>query len=177
VDRVTADGIHSNGEFFAADVIVYATGFRANDLLWPMEIRGRKNASVEEFWSVDGSRAYVAGSMMPGFPNFFILSGPNTAPSNGGGVVNYEEMVTRFALECIERLILDGKSSVEVTQEGFEYYNEHLDRREKLKIYTDPRAQNFFMNRFARSGVMSPFAPSELWWMLREVKDGHLTFS
>jgi 4-hydroxyacetophenone monooxygenase len=177
VDRVTADGIHSNGEFFEADVIVYATGFRANDLLWPMEIRGRENASVEEFWSVDGSRAYVAGSMMPGFPNFFILSGPNTAPSNGGGVVNYEEMVTRFALECIERLILDGKRSVEVTQEGFKHYNDHLDRREKLKIYTDPRAQNFFMNRFARSGVMSPFAPSELWWMLREVKDGHLTFS
>ncbi|CAN5204938.1 NAD(P)/FAD-dependent oxidoreductase [soil metagenome] len=174
VDRITETGIMSNGEEIAVDAIVYATGFRANDLLWPMEIRGRDGVSVQDQWSADGCRAYVSGSMIPGLPNFFMLYGPNTNPANGGGIVNHEEMVTRFALEQIADLILTGKRAVEVTPQGFDRYNAHLDAREKLKIYTDARAQNFFMNQHARSSVMCPFGPSELWNMLRDVAPGEL---
>lgn len=177
IERIVPEGVIVDGQLHEVDVIVYATGFRANDLLWPMEIRGRGGMSVEEFWSRDGCRAYVSGSMIPGLPNFFMLYGPNTNPAHGGGIVNHEEMVTRFALECCAELILAGKRTVEVTEEGFRRYNDHVDRREALKTYTDPRAQNFFMNRYARSSVMCPLGPSELWGMLRNVPQGELHFA
>lgn len=177
VDRITEQGVVVAGQEYAADIIIKATGFRANDLLWPMEIIGRDGRTVEEFWAKDGCRAHVAGSTMPGFPNMFVIYGPNTNPAQGGGIVNHEEMVTRFALECFAKLILDDKKSVEVSGFAFDKYNEQLDRREKLKIYTDDRAQNFFLNKHNRSSVMCPFGPSELWRMLREQSQGDLIFS
>ncbi len=176
VDRITKDGLIANGEHYAADVIVFATGFRANDLLFPMRITGRGGVSVEDLWSKDGCRAHVSGSMIPELPNFFMLYGPNTNPAAGGGIVNHEEMVTRFALECIAKLIIDGKQAVEVTDDAFRLYNEKLDQRERLKIYTDPRAQNFFMNKSGRSSVMCPFGPSELWQMLHDAHRDDLVF-
>jgi 4-hydroxyacetophenone monooxygenase len=177
VERVTSNAVVAGGTEYPADVIVYATGFKANDLLWPMDIRGKAGVSISDIWSLDGCRAYTSGSMIPAFPNFFMLYGPNTNPANGGGIVNHEEMVTRFALECCARLINDGKRTVEVTQAGFDRFNALLDVREKGKIYTDPRAQNFFMNPHGRSSVMCPFAPSELWKMLKPLPDADLTFT
>jgi 4-hydroxyacetophenone monooxygenase len=176
VERITEDGLVANGQLYAADVIVFATGFRANDLLFPMSITGRGGVSVEELWSKDGCRAHVSGSMIPGLPNFFMLYGPNTNPAAGGGIVNHEEMVTRFALECIAKLLVDGKSSVEVTDDAFRLYNDKLDKRERMKIYTDPRAQNFFMNKSGRSSVMCPFGPSETWQMLQDAHREDLVF-
>lgn len=75
--------------------------------------------------------------------------------------------MTRFALERIEQLIVEGKTRVEVTQAGYQRYNAELDRREKHKIYTDSRAHNYYKNKFGRSAAMCPFVPSELWEYLR----------
>ncbi|MEY2927566.1 MAG: hypothetical protein RL367_2043 [Pseudomonadota bacterium] len=177
VERITTNTVVAGGTGYPADVIIYATGFKANDLLWPMAIRGRGGVSIGDIWARDGCRAYASGSMIPAFPNFFMLYGPNTNPANGGGIVNHEEMVTRFALECCARLMGEGKRAVEVTQAGFDRFNALLDVREKGKIYTDPRAQNFFMNPHGRSSVMCPFAPSELWRMLKPLPDADLTFT
>ncbi|MGE4430319.1 MAG: flavin-containing monooxygenase [Sphingobium sp.] len=177
VERIVPEGVVADGKVHPVDIIVYATGFKANDLLWPMEIIGRDGVSVEDFWAEDGCRAYVAGSMMPGFPNFFILYGPNTNPAHGGGIVNHEEMVTRFALEAFAHMILNDEHRVEVKTAAFTRYNAHLDQREALKIYTDGRAQNFFMNRHARSSVMCPFGPAELWRMFRDDGPNDLIFS
>jgi 4-hydroxyacetophenone monooxygenase len=177
VDRLTATGLIVDGKEYPVDVIVCATGFMANNLLYPMEIRGRNGQTVENLWAEDGPRAYVAGSMLPGFPNFFMLYGPNTNPAGGGGIVNHEEMVTRLALECFEKLILENRRSVEVTRAAFARYNREIDQREALKIYTDPRARNFFMNhRFNRSSVMLPLGPSELWNQLRPLRLGDFVF-
>ncbi len=141
VERITEDGLIANGEQYAADVIVFATGFRANDLLFPMRITGRGGVSVEDLWSTDGCRAHVSGSMIPELPHFFMLYGPNTNPAAGGGIVNHQEMVTRFALECIAKLSIDGKQAVEVTDDAFRLYNAKLEQRERLNICTDSPAR------------------------------------
>ncbi|MHA3791118.1 FAD-dependent oxidoreductase [Sphingomonas sp. YL-JM2C] len=177
VEAITEDGVVAGGETYPVDVIVYATGFKANDLLWPMEIVGRDGLSVEQFWAKDGCRAHIAGSMMPGFPNFFILFGPNTNPAHGGGIVNHEEMVTRFAMEAMAHMILGGDRVVDVRRDAFDRYNAYLDEREATKIYTDSRARNFFMNKYARSSVMCPLGPSEMWRMFRDDGPRDIVFS
>ena len=66
--------------------------------------RAATGSGIEELWAKDGARAYL-GTMLPGFPNFFMIYGPNTNPIGGLQVVDMEEMVTRFALQCIGHLI------------------------------------------------------------------------
>lgn len=70
----------SGGVEHDVDVIVYATGFKANECLWPMEVLGRGGRSVHDLWSKDGPRAYL-GAMLPGFPNLFLIYGPNMNPT------------------------------------------------------------------------------------------------
>ena len=54
IERVTPDGNILGGVEHPLDVIVLATGFRANDFLWPMEVRGRDGVQPEELWAKDG---------------------------------------------------------------------------------------------------------------------------
>jgi len=102
--------------------------------------------------------------MIPGFPNFFMVYGPNITPFFSGlGMIEMEELATRFAMQCIEALILDERQSVDVKAEAYAKYNSELDRREKTKAYLDPRVQNAFKNEFGRSAINCPFDVRLMW--------------
>ncbi|MGH3247706.1 MAG: flavin-containing monooxygenase [Trebonia sp.] len=167
IERITPTGVRTiDGADHDVDVLVYATGFRANECLWPMEVTGRGGLSVQDLWSKDGPRAYL-GAMVPGFPNLFMIYGPNMNPYGGLGVVNHQEMVARWLLACVEELIVSGKRSVDVTERAYWRYNDELDARETHKIYKDPRASSYYTNAQGRSAVNCPFPGNEMWHRLR----------
>lgn len=167
IERITPGGVEArDGHEYPADVIVFATGFKANDYLWPMEIRGRDGQQLEQLWAKDGARAYL-GTMLPGFPNFFMVYGPNTNPTGGLNVVDLEEIVTRFALECIRGLVEQDKRAVDVTVDAYWRYNDELDRWEALKTYKDPRVNNYYQNAHGRSAVNCPIDGRKMWGWLR----------
>jgi 4-hydroxyacetophenone monooxygenase len=172
IRRITTTAIEADGDCaYPVDAIVFATGFKANDFLWPMEVRGRGGRRVEELWEKDGARAYL-GTMLPGFPNFFMLYGPNSNTTGGLGIVDVEEMVTRFILGCIAHLVTDENLSVvEVTADAYRRYNDELDRVEATKMYTDPRARNYFTNEHGRSAGNLPFDTRKMWRWLRNPAD------
>jgi 4-hydroxyacetophenone monooxygenase len=167
IQRITPSGLEAaGGDKYPVDVIVYATGFKASDYLWPMDIRGRGGQRLDELWAKDGARAYI-GTMLPGFPNFFMVYGPNTNPQGGLNVVDLEEIVTRFALECIRGLIEQQRSAVDVTLDAYWRYNNELDRLEATKTYKDPRSQNYYQNEHGRSAVNCPIDGRQMWNWLR----------
>jgi 4-hydroxyacetophenone monooxygenase len=167
IERVTPTGIRTaDGVDHQLDVIVYATGFKANECLWPMDVRGRDGRSVQDLWAKDGPRAYI-GTMLPGFPNLFLIYGPNMNPYGGLGVVNHQEFATRFLLECLQELVLTDKRTAEVTEAAYLRYNDELDAREQFKIYKDPRARSYYRNEHGRSAVNCPFPGNEMWHRLR----------
>ncbi|CUU60017.1 4-hydroxyacetophenone monooxygenase [Parafrankia irregularis] len=167
IERITPTGVRTvDGTDHEVDVIVYATGFRANECLWPMDVIGRNGLSVHTLWQKDGPRAYI-GTMLPGFPNLFLIYGPNMNPYGGLGVINHQEMVTRYLLDLAKELILTGKRTVEVTEEAYWRYNDQLDAREKHKIYMDPRANSYYRNDHGRSVTNCPFPGNEMWHRLR----------
>jgi len=175
ISGITRDGIVvSDGTSYDVDIIVFATGFKANDFLWPMEVRGRDGISTDELWEPDGARAYL-GAMLPGFPNFFMVYGPNTNPLGGLQVASMEEMVTRFVLQCIGHLITSGKKSVDVTPDAYWRYNQELDRAESLKIYRDPRVHNYYTNEYGRSAANMPLDVRLTWNWLRNPAGGQAT--
>jgi 4-hydroxyacetophenone monooxygenase len=163
IERITEDGLAlERGGEIPVDIIVYATGFRANDFLWPMEVRGRNGTRLEELWSKDGPRAYL-GAMLPGFPNFFMVYGPNTNNFGGLQIVDFEELVVRFALECVGGLITQDKRTVEVTPEAYWRYNAEVDRCEARMLYSDPRVNTYYRNEHGRSAVNNPIDIRRIW--------------
>jgi 4-hydroxyacetophenone monooxygenase len=172
--EIKPNGIEvQGGSEYPVDVIVYATGFKANDFLWPMEVRGRGGKRVEELWQKDGARAYL-GTMLPGFPNFFMIYGPNTNNFGGLQIVDFEEMVTRFALQCVGGLITQKKRTVDISLEAYWRYNDEVDRAEALMIYKDPRAHNYYKNDSGRSAANNPIDIRKIWTWLRNPLDGRV---
>lgn len=164
IEKITPTGIVAGGIEHEVDAIVYATGFRANEYLWPMEVRGRGGVRIEEMWTRDGPRAYL-GAMVPEFPNLFMCYGPNSNNFGGFTVVDLLELIAQFALRCIAGLIENRKRSVEVTTEGFWQFASILDAAEKPKIYMDPRASNYYQYN-GRSAVNGPIDVRRMWrWM------------
>ncbi len=165
IRRITETGIETvTGEHHEVDVIVYATGFHATDYLFPMTIIGRDGVTIEKTWAEDGARAYL-GCMVPGFPNLWMVYGPNT---NGGmHPASFHEVVGRYALECMEHLIVNDKRAIEVTEDAYWRYNRLVDERNARKVWSDPRAHNYYWTEFGRSAVMCPFYPWEIWHFLR----------
>jgi len=167
IKRIEPAGIEcQDGSKYPVDIIVYATGFKANEFLWPMEIRGRQGKRPEELWEKDGARAYL-GSMLPGFPNLFMVYGPNTNPISGLSLADFEEMETRFALECIRGLIEQQRQAVEPTLDAYWRFNDELDRNEARMMYMDPRVNNYYKNAHGRSSSNCPVDPRLLWGWLR----------
>src|SRR5262249_28417118 len=151
---INAWGIEtSDGTQHDVDVIVYATGFRANDYLFPMTITGRDGRTIEEVWADDGPRAYV-GCMVPGFPNLWTVYGPNT---NGALFPSsLFELVTRYALECMEHLVLHDAREVEVVDDAYRTYNELIDERNRRKAWSG--AKNYYWSDQGRSATMNPLS-------------------
>jgi 4-hydroxyacetophenone monooxygenase len=165
IRRVNAKGIESNdGTQYDVDVIVFATGFHANEYLFPMRVVGRRGMTLEELWREGGARAHRF-SMMPGFPNLWTIYGPNT---NGGLLpASFHELATRYALECIEHLILWDKKRVEPREDAYRRFNQQVDEQNAHRVWSDPRADNYYWSTHSRSAVMCPFNGPEVWRFLR----------
>ena len=72
-----------------ADVLIYGTGFTASDFLMPMRIVGRDGIELHDKWKGD-ARAYL-GVTLPGYPNLFLLYGPNTNIVVNGSITYFSE--------------------------------------------------------------------------------------
>jgi cation diffusion facilitator CzcD-associated flavoprotein CzcO len=113
IESVTAAGIcDATGTERPADVIILATGFASHDFVAPMEIAGRGGRSLAEEWD-EVARAYL-GLSVPGFPNMFLLYGPNT---NGGtgSVVNTLECGIRHVLAALNEMEHSQTSRIEIS--------------------------------------------------------------
>ncbi|MBV1918001.1 MAG: NAD(P)/FAD-dependent oxidoreductase [Sphingomonadaceae bacterium] len=175
IRRINPTGIETmDGRQIDVDVIAYATGFHANEYLFPMEITGRGGQTIEQLWSEGGARAYRT-CMMPGFPNLFAVYGPNT---NGSLLpATFHEMVVGFAIQCMQEVILEEKSSVEVETEPYWDYNRMIDERNNTRVWSDPRVQSYYWSKHGRSATMNPLPGPEMWRLLHEPEYEDLEFT
>ena len=89
IDRIAPAGIvTADGTERAADVLVLATGFRTHGFVAPMEIAGAGGRTLAQAWA-QVPRAYL-GMSVPGFPNLFLLYGPNTNGGTGSVIYTIE---------------------------------------------------------------------------------------
>jgi cation diffusion facilitator CzcD-associated flavoprotein CzcO len=124
IERIEPGGVRTRaGELVATDVIIYATGFHATDFLAPMIITGAGGRSLREEWRA-GARAYL-GVAVSGFPNLFMLYGPNTNLGHNSILVMIEAQVG-YVIDAIRQL--DGRAArrLDVKREVMNAYNDWL---------------------------------------------------
>ncbi|MEV0994804.1 NAD(P)/FAD-dependent oxidoreductase [Nonomuraea sp. NPDC050202] len=120
--RVTPKGIETTEGPYEVDTIVYATGFKSTEFLVPMEVVGREGRSLEERWA-DGAEAYL-GISVPGFPNMFVLYGPNTNLGHNS-IVFMIECQVEHVMACLPYLA--GSGPIEVRAEVMAAWRRQLD--------------------------------------------------
>ncbi|MDE0855622.1 MAG: NAD(P)/FAD-dependent oxidoreductase [Nevskia sp.] len=133
VSEITGDGVRTaDGTLRRVDAIVYGTGFAASQFLAPMELKGRGGQSLRELWR-DGAEAYL-GVGVTGFPNFFMLYGPNTN-LGAGSIIYMLETQARYIAQCAQLLQARGLRSLEVRGEAQRDYNLELQQRNRDTTY------------------------------------------
>ena len=124
VEGVTSTGIRdSSGVERPADAIVFATGFASHAFVAPMEISGSDGLMLESAWA-EVARAYL-GLSVPGFPNMFLLYGPNTN-GGSGSVVNTIECGVGHLLAALREMERVGASRIEVSRAAAEDFDREL---------------------------------------------------
>jgi cation diffusion facilitator CzcD-associated flavoprotein CzcO len=106
---VTGDG--ATREF---DCIIWATGFKTTEFMFPMAISGRGGAELHESWS-GGAHAHL-GMTVPAFPNMFVMYGPNTNTS-GGSIIFYLETQAAYIRQALQALLERRAGAIEVRTE------------------------------------------------------------
>jgi cation diffusion facilitator CzcD-associated flavoprotein CzcO len=115
IARVAEHGlVTADGALHEVDCIIWGTGFQTTEFMFPMRINGTRGRSLREAWA-EGPRAHL-GICVSGFPNMFLMYGPNTNTS-GGSIVFFEEAQAAYLREALVRLRNRGGGAIDVRPE------------------------------------------------------------
>jgi cation diffusion facilitator CzcD-associated flavoprotein CzcO len=124
ITEVTPTGVvAADGTVHEVDVIIYATGFDAQEFLESIDITGVGGQKLAAQWA-DGARAYL-GIYVPHFPNLLVTYGPNTN-LGGGSIIYMLEAQARHMRQAIDRLRSGSYRTVVVTPEAEEAYDREI---------------------------------------------------
>lgn len=124
IAEVTPGGIRDEaGVERPADILVLATGFATHGFVAPMEIAGRDGRALTQEWA-EVARAYL-GLSVPGFPNMFLLYGPNTNGGTGSVIYTIEAGIGHV-LAALGELNGVGANWIEVRREAAERFDREL---------------------------------------------------
>ncbi len=154
VTRVSETGVvDADGADHELDVIVLATGFSASDYLANFRVVGTGGHELHERWA--GEPEALLGMLVPGFPNFFIMYGPNT---NSIPLVSLYEEQARFAARTIASLDRSSRAWVDVSPEWHRRYNRWLQRALSKTVWT--QASSYFKAGTGKVVTQWPFSAS-----------------
>ncbi len=136
IRRIVANGIETaDGAVHDAEVLIYATGFKTTSFLTPMRVQGRGGRVLNDIWDKTGAEAYL-GITHAGFPNFFMMYGPNTNLGHNSIVIMIE-CQTRYILSCLDALEARRARWLDVRGKVQAQYNDWLQDRMKAKVWTE----------------------------------------
>ena len=159
------DGVRTqDGELHKADVLIWATGFDVVNLLAPMKVVGVSGRELHQDWNGDDARAYV-GTVIPGYPNFFCLYGPNTQFGHGGSLITVLERQVHYVMSLIGQMLGKGATQIEVRQDVHDAYNARVDATHAGMVWTYPGVESYYKNSKGRVVVNNPFRIIDFWTM------------
>ena len=144
---VTAEGTER-----PVDTIVFATGFHVTDSPIAEIVHGRDGRSLSEVWQ-GSPRAYL-GAAVSGFPNLFLLLGPNTGNLTTS-VVHMIESQIEYALACIDA-VADRSAMIDVRPEAQGAFVAEVDRRSEGSVWLTGGCESWYLDRTGRQSALWP---------------------
>ncbi|MGH3765880.1 MAG: flavin-containing monooxygenase [Pseudonocardiaceae bacterium] len=152
--EVGADWVQAaDGTRSSADAIVFATGFQVTDAPIATRIRGRDGRTLAQTWS-GGAQAH-RGTTIAGFPNLFMLVGPNTGLGHTSLIYMIESQVA-YTLDALRYLRRCGAAAVEVRPEAQVAYNQAVQRRMARTVWTSGGCTSWYLNAHGRNTTLWP---------------------
>jgi cation diffusion facilitator CzcD-associated flavoprotein CzcO len=153
IDRVTPHGVlTTDGAEYLADVLIFATGFRATEPLGEIEVFGRNGLRLADAWR-DGMRARL-GLAVTGFPNLFILGGPNTGLGHNSVVFMLEAQIGHV-LRCLRLMRRRKALRIEVGAQAQAAFARRLDRRMQRTVWMTG-CRSWYLDRNGRNTTLWP---------------------
>lgn len=174
VDTFVEDGIiDGEGVRHELDVVILATGFTPSDYLEGVEIIGVDGVEIHDFWGGD-SRAYN-GATVPGFPNFFMLYGPNIGGVVAGSLHFMIERSVEFSLKALREVLARGAQAIDVKREALDRFVSWVDRENEVMAWGQDYVSTWYQNRFGRVSQVWPYTNLEYWQITESVnEDDHV---
>ena len=160
--------ITKDGSEYEADVILISTGFDVLKMLSTYDIIGRDGVNLRDVWGDEDASAYL-GTVVPGFPNFFTLYGPNLQPGHGGSLIFVSEMQVRYIMDMISKMNDANLGTVECRQESHDVYLDKINEIHEKMVWTHPGMSTYYRNSKGRIVVNSPYRNVDFFEMTKEV--------
>ena len=171
VDRVQSIGPDyvetADGKRRDADIIVYSTGFKLTEMAARLNIVGRDARRLADEWADDNPSAYL-GLVVPGFPNFFCMLGPGSAPAHGGSAVFQAECQTRYITSCLVQMAEKSVASIEIRPDVCAEYLRKVDAEHKTLIWSHPGMSTYYRNRHGRVFSVMPWRFVDYWGLTHD---------
>jgi 4-hydroxyacetophenone monooxygenase len=168
IDRIVPDGIvTTDGTLHEFDVIIYGTGFQPSRFLTPMKVVGRGGVDLHGHWDGE-ARAYL-GVSVPGFPNFFVLYGPNTNIVVNGSIIWFSECEVRYVMDCLRTVLAGEHRGLDVKAEVHDRFNEEIDAENLRMAWGVSKDNSWYKTPNGRVTQNWPFPLLEFWKRTREV--------
>jgi cation diffusion facilitator CzcD-associated flavoprotein CzcO len=156
---VTADGTAHE-----ADVIIYGTGFDVLESATALHVTGRDGRKL-----TPQTLAAYHGITLAGFPNYFMLLGPNTGLGHTSVVFMIETQI-QHVMSCLRRLARDHADAIEVSEPAVQRYNAGLQRRLRRAVWSEGGCRSWYLDDDGINRALWPGFASEYWARTRRAR-------
>ena len=141
-----------------ADVIILANGFELTTWLSPLRVVGKRGAVMQEVWDERGGPQAYMGSAMDGFPNFFIIFGPNTATGHSSVILASENMV-EYAIKFIRKIVKKDVKTFEVKKEKEIAWTQDMQEKLKDTVWHSGGCHSWYKTENGWNATAYPYVP------------------
>ncbi|MGE5289493.1 MAG: flavin-containing monooxygenase [Micromonosporaceae bacterium] len=165
---ITPSGLTvGEGTAYDVDVIIYGTGFKVIDSIAELNVTGRDGVKLQDAWQ-DGVEAFL-GITVAGFPNFFILLGPNTGLGHNSVVFMIESQVQHI-MSCLRMLARDGAETIEVKASSLRRFNDRIHRRLRHAVWNEGGCNSWYLDAEGVNRTLWPGFTFEYWARTRRAR-------
>jgi len=167
--------LDTNGAAHPLDMLVFGTGFDAQGALSRVPITGTDGISLQTLWDEQGRSAYL-GTAVSGFPNLFLMTGPNAGSGHTSQVFMLEAQA-HYIARAIATMRSRRATRMEIRPEAQARFRTEMEDRLGHSVWQGGGCQSWYLDRKGRNTVLWPSLSIDFWWRTRRVRHRDYAFT
>lgn len=159
--------VTKDGRQIEADAIIFGTGFHVTDAMANMHLVGRDGLKISDAWR-DGVTAHL-GTTVAGFPNLFLLVGPNTGLGHNSIIFMIEAQV-RYIMSCLRLVARSGARAIEVRPQAQQRFNDWVREKSSGSVWLQGGCASWYLDSEGVNRALWPGSTVSFWLRTRRVR-------